>query len=55
MTMAQGDGRSAKDFWPEIVLLLLFVAVVVLVSGMPDSSVVAHSNGERRDCNAELA
>jgi adenosine deaminase len=52
MTMAQGEGRSAKDFWPELVLALLFVVVVALVSGMPDSGVVTHTNSERRAAQA---
>ena len=52
MTTAQDEGRSAKRYLPEIVLVLLFAAVVVAVSLMPDSSTVAPTNGERRAVQA---
>jgi adenosine deaminase len=52
MTTAQDEGRSARRYLPEIVLVLLFAAVVVAVSLMPDSSAVAPTNGERRAVQA---
>jgi adenosine deaminase len=52
MTTAQDEGRSARRHLPEIVLVLLFAAVVVAVSLMPDSSAVAPTNGERRAVQA---
>jgi adenosine deaminase len=52
MTTPQAEGRPASSYWPEIVLVLLFVAVVVAVSLMPDSGTVAPTNGERRAAQA---
>jgi adenosine deaminase len=52
MTTSQTEGRPASGYWPEIVLILLFAAVVVAVSLMPDSSTVAPTNGERRAAQA---
>jgi len=48
MTTAQGDGSAPRGHWPEIVLVLLFAAVVVLVSSGPGSDTVTPTSGERR-------
>ena len=52
MTTAQREGNTAQRYWPEIVLVLLFAAVVVLVSSGPGSDTVAPTNGERRATQA---
>jgi adenosine deaminase len=52
MTTPQGEGGTARRYWPEIVLVLLFAAVVVLVSSGPGSDTVAPTSGERRAIQA---
>jgi adenosine deaminase len=52
MTKPTGEGNPATRYWPEIVLILLFILVVVAVSSGPSSDTVAPTNGERRAMQA---